>query len=131
MRLRDAFAFLVGSVVVYVACAAHPSDQTATGLDSGVSDAKADDASASPKPLIDDVKCDKSYATASGTLWYAEHAYAGRSKEDLARGVAVICGSSGPPGFSCYSSPLFVRDGAVSVAGCAMGDTVRFVLPPP
>jgi hypothetical protein len=126
MRLGDAFAFLVGSVVVYVACAANHGDDT-NSRDTGVADARADDASPAAF-TVESIVCDQT--TPAGIRW-GERTFPGRSKEDLARVTALVCGDAPEtiPGYSCVQTSLVVRDGAVA-AGCRnLGTKVTLIVP--
>jgi hypothetical protein len=78
--------------------------------------------------------CDK--ITPDGSNYYAEHAYPGRSKIDLARAVAVVSTGTAsmpsvPPGYSdVVLSLLLVKDGAVAaICNGDAGKTVTFILP--
>ena len=144
MRTRNVLWLLGGSFTVYVAvaCAASKGESgpSSSGHDGGVLDAVVDavkdslgvgddapvnDASAGPGSWSSDpLTCDRAYVAGSppalaGYKW-AEKTYPGRTKEDLARGVAVLCHTGGadtsaPPGYSCAPWPIRVRDGAIAV----------------
>jgi hypothetical protein len=128
---------LVGALVVAAACSSSPRTDVAPSDSGGVVDAIADvlgldhvesDAVAAEKPTIDTVKCDKT----AGSYAYAEKMYPGRTKEDLARASALICGGTLFPGYDCASAGIVVRDGAIAVAcGSKTGLIATIVMPPP
>lgn len=131
MRFRHVAFILAGSVAVFVACAAEQAATHSSATDSGVADAVAvPDAKAGPTPpstTVDVVPC------VGGV---AEKAYPGRTKEDLARAVTLVCGTTLPDplpakGYACYSGNVTVKDGAAA-SWCPSGVTsVTFVAPPP
>jgi hypothetical protein len=103
------------------------------GLDSVAVDTSVEDAEAGPdpKPTLDTADC----VIATGGGYYASISYAGRTADDLSRGSAVICGSdvigTPPPGFTCFTQKLLVKDGAVAAyCGTKPGITARFLMPP-
>jgi hypothetical protein len=95
---------------------------------SSIRPSAADDASLDVATEI----CDKK--TPDGKLSYAEHAYPGRTKAELARAAAFISvadPTAVPSGYdSATMSYLLIRDGAVAaVCNNAEGKTITFVLP--
>lgn len=137
MKAHDVIVFLAGSLVVGLACSANLEAPSAVNvvrdagvIDFGVPEVRADDATTpGPTPAtVDTVPCDK----VAGTTRYAERAYAGRSKEDLARATALACGgaSSLPVEYSCAPVGVGVQDGKLA-AYCPQGVTgVTFIVPP-
>lgn len=135
MRIRTVAATLAGSAAIFVACAAEQAVTSSSPSDAGVVDAIADafavaDAEAGPSAptsTVDVVPC-------SGGI--AEKSYPGRTKEDLARTVAMYCVADGssvgaPPGYNCGRlGALWFRDGSVA-AQCGSATSVTFVAPPP
>ncbi|MGZ3454444.1 MAG: hypothetical protein ACXVEF_32860 [Polyangiales bacterium] len=134
MRWRMVGAVLVGSMVVAAACASTNNAGSGAAEDGGVVDALADalgldhvegDAQAAEKPTVDTVKC---AAGGSASSFFAQKAYPGRSKEDLVRGAAMVCGY--PDGL-CVQSPLGLKDGLVSVTCGSADQSATFVMPSP
>lgn len=121
-----------------VACsspAAEVADAIADALSPDVREASAaEDAEPPPTPApptIDEVVCDKQYPGVVGV--FAEKAYPGRTKEDLARGTVVNCNVAGnrPPGVCAASNPM-VGDGiAIAYCGTSLdGQRVKLIVPP-
>lgn len=146
MRIRQVLALVVGSWFVSLACAGPaPRDvdrdagrvldavadllEDVLDLDTSVADAKADDAAPAPTVTVDEVKCTGD----AGTFVIIEKAYPGRTVNDLARATAVWDDPAGtiPGGFKwAKSASLLIRDGAIGMQ-CVVGQTVRFIVPPP
>jgi len=134
MQWKVVVGSLLGSLVVAVACSSQHADNSPS--DGGVVDAIVDalgldhvesDAMAGEKPTIDTVSCDKT----AGSYAYAEKAYPGRSKEDLSRASAMICGGSVIPGYDCGKAEFAVKDGGIAViCGSKTGVVATIVLPP-
>lgn len=142
MNNREVLKSLFGGFVVYVACASgtgsqqrnEPTDAfTETGIiedvvqlldglipEAAIADAKADDA-VGPQPIVIEGKCDKTYSTSAGqTFYYAEFAFPGKSKDELAKRATVTqCYSAAnglPPGYQCTTALAnAAKDGAVAV----------------
>lgn len=87
-------------------------------------------------PLPPDVvveQCDKMGLTVGTTTYfYAEHAYPGKSKADLARVGVVVHLPGGSPalghGYEDVVGSPYVKDGFAAFT-CAQGQSVTFVLP--
>jgi hypothetical protein len=153
MRIRYVLGSLVGGLVVFVACASQnaatgpgPSPGTDSGagvvdalldvlredlgveIDTAVKDAEA--GPGDPPTTVDEVDC----TIGSTAGFYGEKGFPGRSKDDLARGSATVCGGGGflrPPGYDCTVVGLVVRDGAAAAyCGNVAGAKARIIMPP-
>lgn len=143
MRISRVLWVLVGSFAVSAACSASKESSSsspasdagrlvdavadvvrdALGLDTSVSDAKADGPPAPTPPTVDSVTC----SVERGSYVYAEKAYPGRLMDDLARSVtAVVCYPSDiyGSGYTCGTAGFSVRDGSVAFMCGAKGSTV-------
>jgi hypothetical protein len=123
---------------VAAACASTNGERAHQGNDAGVLDALADalgldhvesDALAAEKPTVHELKCDKSKVAGGTTIWFTEQAFAGRSKADLARGSAIVCGYDGD--YPCVQTGMAVRDGSVLISCTKPEYTVTLTMPPP
>lgn len=94
------------------------------------------EAAAAP-PDVATEQCNKTVMYKGGTWIYAEHAYPGKLKNDLApvHAVAHLVNNAVPmpPGYQDFATTPVVRDGFAAVfcgtQGNASADTVTFVLP--
>ncbi len=95
-------------------------------------------ASAEIDPVVVVVEsCSRTYTSGIETRAYAEHAFPGVSRRQLAsvRAVGHVAPGSAPPGyeFVVADSSMFVRDGALAVScgnkGTASFDSVAFLVP--
>ncbi len=151
--MRKAIALVACSFVVHaaVSCASAVADRT-EGHDAGTfadavaetiadavretfggDDAKpAEAAPDAPAFTVDEVPCTTEKNWAGTRATFAEKAYAGRSKEELARVSVLVCG--GTPtveGYECHrdrGGVVFVRDGSIAVM-CSAPAVARFVVP--
>jgi len=96
------------------------------------------DAIAAPGATVVDEQCDKTFVANTQTQVYAEHAFPGKTKNDLAGVQAVVHYHPGvfspPPGYADQVWGVLVKDGAVAVQCGAQSspslDGVTFILPP-
>ncbi|MBI2389284.1 MAG: hypothetical protein HYV09_06775 [Deltaproteobacteria bacterium] len=148
MRTRTVLTLLAGSVTVHLAIScANVADHGGSGsLADAIADVVRDalggetpKADAAPPAgwTSDEVPCDKSFVSSGLTLYYAEKAYPGRTKEDLAHAIVLDCatemmGFPVPPTTECGVRPPLLKDGAL-IAQCGRGSAgrVRFLVPPP
>lgn len=143
---------LVGSVAVSAACAVsrdmdRPSatktdagrvlDAVADavrdvlGLDTAVSDAKAD--TPPTPPTVDDVACDGDGTWVGQPAWFARKSYPGKTVAELAMVRGLTCGGT-PSGIECQSALTGVAAGQVEImCGLKAADVSkirgRFVTP--
>ena len=144
MTVREIVRTLVSGCVVYVlmaACAGSEgagrggSGSSATAQGGGgvwntVTDPVADAQAGEPEVFTE--KCDKKFGNG---MPYAEHTYSGKSLTDLATLVAIVhvgaADGSAPPGFSDYTTYVWLADGRAAATCSSPSDSVRFVLPTP
>lgn len=151
MKAKSVVQKVAGAVVVYVvvaACGAAGSSPTGTvdptvrdGSDvfDGVVDAIVDgvvdpvgEANAGPvPPEVVTEPCNKTYACGSLTCRYAEHAFPGKTAEDLAASVVGVgdldTSAHRPPGYSRQGAvALFLRDGSAA-AGCGVDTAPSYI----
>jgi hypothetical protein len=157
MRLTPVAWSLVGSLVVFAACAVQTADRSEsphTQEDSGIAavvdavlvevHAVADamgvdvaiepmkDAMAAPLATVT-AMCKTTAASAGGNTRYAEAAFPGRSRLDLAQAVIVVAYTSADADGYAHGvgGILSVKDGAVRAVCGANATEVTFVVPPP
>ena len=136
MRIRSVIAFVAGSIAVHaaVSCASSSSKSGVEAADAIADvvrdvlggDSVAEAGPADPKPTVDEVPCDKTFA---GVGAFAEKAFPGRAATDLARGVALVCGAAGGPPGACSAQTLWTSDGFVWV-NCRADYKVKIIMPP-
>lgn len=144
MRTRSVALLLCGSAIVHVAlsCAniADHSDRQASLTDALTDVLTGGDGKAEAAPpagwTSDEIACDKTYDYAGTKVFYAEKAYPGRPREDLAHVIVLDCGTTlvaptSPPGFPCITRQVSVDDGRLAVTCGSAPGKVRLLVPPP
>ena len=152
--MKNALKMLGGAIVVYVVMAAcgassNHGDATSAGDDDGSIGAELDgalaalgdavtnpvgEAAAGPTATVVTEPCNKTGTNLGGTSFpYAEHAFPGKTKADLATLSFTINEGkdiwTSPAGYqTVIGAGAWIKDGSVAVT-CAATSTVTFVLP--
>jgi hypothetical protein len=137
MRAQYALGAIAGAAIIELIVAACSSSRSGTAV-------AADDASSGPDFEVAAEVCDKTYTVTmpdpgadggmrTDTIYYAEHAYPGKSKFEIAAHVrhwTIIKDPNAelrPTGYEItQQEAVYTRDGLVG-AGCSQGETTYFI----